>query len=116
MACYVAIGPTMPSSLAKPPSLSLPVAVLIHGLLQHLEEIGDGGGHAVPIGNQGNAERVAEIFIGGETERVCERADRQHFLMAVEGQTVDRGVVLVLFYRILGHAQIANGQRLEERV
>ena len=83
------------------------------GLDQTIENIGHGMGHTTPVGNHGHAERIIEKPIGGHFHAFQEDFDGRPFLMAIEREAVDGGIVFVAADRFLSGLQIRRPQSLE---
>ena len=91
---------------------------MIHfdGLDQAIENIGYRMGHSTPVGNHGNAQRIVEESLGGQFHAFQEDFDGRPFLVSVERETIDGGIVFVSADRFLCSLQIRRPQGLKNLV
>src|SRR3989337_1590823 len=69
--------------------------VFLHGQLELAEEIGQGGCHPVPVGDERRAQRVFQVVLGGQADGLGESLHRHFFFVAVELEAVEHGVGVV---------------------
>src|SRR5712692_10264669 len=89
------------------------LCIFLHGVLQQLEELGDGGQDAVPVGNQGKTQRVLDELRRGPAQALGEGGDSNLLGMPVKLEAVQHGVGVITRTGILRDANVSNFQASE---
>jgi len=93
---------------------SLSLVVEADGFAEFVEEVGQGGFDAIPVGNERGAERVLLELFRGETDAADERGDRRLLFVAGISEPVEGGVGGVEAEGVLGLAHVGAHERIEE--
>lgn len=90
--------------------------VRFDGVDQAIEDVWYGMGHAAPVGNHGHTEGIVEKAFRRQLHAFQEYLDGRSFLMPIEREDVDGGVVFVAADRFLSGLQIGRPQGLERSI